>query len=85
MLQSAGITPKAPLTFRLTGEAGQSFGAFAVPGMELVLRGLANDFVGKSLSGGEIILRGQGRAGLFSPSCTRFSATSPCTGQPAEH
>ena len=64
MLQSAGIRPQAPLTFRLTGEAGQSFGAFAVPGMELVLKGLANDFVGKSLSGGEIILRGQGRAAL---------------------
>jgi glutamate synthase domain-containing protein 2/glutamate synthase domain-containing protein 1/glutamate synthase domain-containing protein 3 len=64
MLQSAGINPQAPLTFRLTGEAGQSFGAFAVPGMELILKGLANDFVGKSLSGGEIILRGQGRAAL---------------------
>ncbi len=66
MLQSAGIFARAPLTFRLTGEAGQSFGAFAVPGMQLVLKGLANDFVGKSLSGGEIILRGQGRAALQS-------------------
>ncbi|HTV81337.1 MAG TPA: glutamate synthase large subunit [Acidobacteriaceae bacterium] len=64
MLQSAGILARAPLTFRLTGEAGQSFGAFAVPGMQLMLKGLANDFVGKSLSGGEIILRGQGRAAL---------------------
>ena len=66
MLQSAGIEAQAPLTFRLTGEAGQSFGAFAVPGMQLILKGLANDFVGKSLSGGEIILRGQGRAALQS-------------------
>ena len=64
MLQSAGLAAKAPLTFRLSGEAGQSFGAFAVPGMQLILKGLANDFVGKSLSGGEIILRGQGRAAL---------------------
>ncbi|MGA8528239.1 MAG: glutamate synthase large subunit, partial [Acidobacteriaceae bacterium] len=64
MLQSGGKSSPATLTFRLTGEAGQSFGAFAVPGMQLVLRGLANDFVGKSLSGGEIILRGQGRAAL---------------------
>jgi len=64
MLQSGGRTSPATLTFRLTGEAGQSFGAFAVPGMQLVLKGLANDFVGKSLSGGEIILRGQGRAAL---------------------
>src|SRR5579872_5900251 len=64
MLQSAGEQPQAPLTFRLTGEAGQCFGAFAVSGMQLILKGLANDFVGKSLSGGEIILRGQGRAAL---------------------
>ena len=64
MLQSAGLTSHAPLIFRLTGEAGQSFGAFAVPGMQIILKGLANDFVGKSLSGGEIILRGQGRAAL---------------------
>jgi glutamate synthase (NADPH/NADH) large chain len=64
MLQSAGMTSDASLTFRLIGEAGQSFGAFAVPGMQLILKGLANDFVGKSLSGGEIILRGQGRAAL---------------------
>ncbi|HVT97370.1 MAG TPA: glutamate synthase large subunit [Acidobacteriaceae bacterium] len=66
MLQSAGQMARAPLSFRLTGEAGQSFGAFAVSGMELILKGLANDFVGKSLSGGEIILRGQGRAALQS-------------------
>jgi glutamate synthase domain-containing protein 2/glutamate synthase domain-containing protein 1/glutamate synthase domain-containing protein 3 len=53
---------KSPLNFKLTGVAGQSFGAFAVPGMTLVLEGMANDFVGKGLCGGELILRGQGRA-----------------------
>ncbi len=53
---------KSPLSFKLTGVAGQSFGAFAVPGMQLVLEGMANDFVGKGLCGGELILRGQGRA-----------------------
>jgi glutamate synthase domain-containing protein 2/glutamate synthase domain-containing protein 1/glutamate synthase domain-containing protein 3 len=66
VLQNQGLMPSAPLTFRLTGAAGQSFGAFAVPGMQLVLKGLANDFVGKGLSGGELILRGQGRAALQS-------------------
>jgi glutamate synthase domain-containing protein 3 len=66
VLQNQGMMPSAPLTFRLTGAAGQSFGAFAVPGMQLVLKGLANDFVGKGLSGGELILRGQGRAALQS-------------------
>ncbi len=51
-----------PMNFKLTGIAGQSFGAFAIPGMSLVLEGMANDFVGKGLCGGELILRGQGRA-----------------------
>ncbi len=51
-----------PLKFSMKGIAGQSFGAFAVPGMQLVLEGMANDFVGKGLCGGELILRGQGRA-----------------------
>ncbi len=50
------------LTFKMTGVAGQSFGAFAVAGMTLQLEGLANDFVGKGLCGGELVLRGQGRA-----------------------
>ncbi len=52
----------APLSFSMHGVAGQSFGAFAVSGMTLCLDGLANDFVGKGLSGGELILRPQGRA-----------------------
>ena len=46
----------------MNGVAGQSFGAFAVSGMTLQLEGLANDFVGKGLCGGELVLRGQGRA-----------------------
>ena len=54
--------PIANLSFKLTGVAGQSFGAFAASGMKLELEGLANDFVGKGLSGGVLILRGRGRA-----------------------
>jgi glutamate synthase domain-containing protein 2/glutamate synthase domain-containing protein 3 len=54
--------PGSSLVFRTRGVAGQSFGAFAVAGMTLELDGLANDFVGKGLCGGELILRGQGRA-----------------------
>ncbi len=50
------------LQFDMKGVAGQSFGAFAVAGMTLKLEGLANDFVGKGLCGGELILRGKGRA-----------------------
>jgi glutamate synthase (NADPH/NADH) large chain len=54
------------LTFSMTGVAGQSFGAFAVAGMTLELEGLANDFVGKGLCGGELVLRSRGRAALES-------------------
>ena len=66
LLQDYGVAPQAPIAFRLKGVAGQSFGAFAAPGMTLALEGLANDFVGKGLCGGELILRGQGRAALES-------------------
>jgi glutamate synthase (NADPH/NADH) large chain len=52
----------ADVTFELHGTAGQSFGAFAVDGMKLVLDGQANDFVGKGLSGGEIVIRPRGLA-----------------------
>jgi glutamate synthase (ferredoxin) len=52
----------ADVTFNLHGVAGQSFGAFAVEGMKLVLDGQANDFVGKGLSGGEIVIRARGLA-----------------------
>ncbi|MDR2401471.1 MAG: glutamate synthase large subunit [Deferribacteraceae bacterium] len=40
-----------------TGCAGQSFGAFLAPGITLRLSGEANDFVGKGISGGKIIIR----------------------------
>lgn len=66
LLNTNGTRTDALLTFKINGIAGQSFGAFAAPGMQLVLKGLANDFVGKGLSGGEIILRGEGRAALQS-------------------
>jgi len=44
------------LKFICSGVAGQSFGAFAGPGMTLKLTGLANDYVGKGLSGGDVVL-----------------------------
>jgi len=50
------------VTLRLNGTAGQSFGAFCTEGMTLVLDGQANDFVGKGLCGGEILLRACGLA-----------------------
>jgi glutamate synthase (ferredoxin) len=49
----------APRTvqLRFRGSAGQSFGAFCVEGMRLVVDGEANDYVGKGMSGGEIVVR----------------------------
>ena len=53
---------RADVTFKLKGTAGQSLGAFTVEGMKLELEGQANDFVGKGLSGGEIVIRACGLA-----------------------
>ncbi len=46
---------KVRITF--TGSAGQSFGAFGINGLSLLLVGEAQDYVGKGLSGGEIVVR----------------------------
>jgi glutamate synthase (NADPH/NADH) large chain len=45
------------ITVRLRGSAGQSLGAWAVQGLKLEVFGDANDYVGKGLSGGTIVLR----------------------------
>jgi glutamate synthase (NADPH/NADH) large chain len=45
------------ITVRLRGSAGQSLGAFAVQGLRLEVFGDANDYVGKGLSGGTIVVR----------------------------
>ena len=45
---------RGPVRLDLRGAAGQSFGAFAGPGVELTLVGQANDYVAKGLSGGRI-------------------------------
>jgi len=54
-----GMTGLQPghITVRLRGAAGQSIGAFAVQGLKLQVFGDANDYVGKGLSGGEIVIR----------------------------
>ena len=45
------------LTVKLNGSAGQSLGAFSAPGLKIEVSGDANDYVGKGLSGGTIIVR----------------------------
>ena len=54
--------PAGHLTVRLRGSAGQSLGAFGMTGLRLVVDGDANDYVGKGLSGAEIIVAPQGRS-----------------------
>ncbi|CAN5318267.1 glutamate synthase large subunit [soil metagenome] len=49
--------PDGTIDITLTGSAGQSFGAFLPRGITLRLEGDANDYVGKGLSGGRIIVR----------------------------
>ncbi len=48
--------PEDTVHLRFRGSAGQSFGAFVPPGMTLELEGDANDYFGKGLSGGKLIL-----------------------------
>ncbi|MQM30068.1 MAG: glutamate synthase subunit alpha, partial [Candidatus Accumulibacter phosphatis] len=52
----AGL-PDGTIEIRLTGTAGQSFGAFLARGVTLDLVGEGNDYVGKGLSGGRIVVR----------------------------
>ncbi|HUO89803.1 MAG TPA: glutamate synthase large subunit [Rhizomicrobium sp.] len=52
----AGL-PEDTISIRFTGTAGQSFGAFAARGVSLELVGDANDYVGKGLSGGRVVVR----------------------------
>src|SRR6266446_2453723 len=48
--------PEDTIEIHFTGSAGQSFGAFMPRGMTFILEGDANDYVGKGLSGGKIIV-----------------------------
>jgi len=52
---SAGL-PDDTIRIRLSGSAGQSLGAFLAKGVTLTLEGEANDYVGKGLSGGKLIV-----------------------------
>ncbi len=49
--------PAGHITMNLEGSAGQSLGAFGAKGLRIIVTGDANDYVGKGLSGAEIIVR----------------------------
>ncbi|MBI3322271.1 MAG: glutamate synthase subunit alpha, partial [Candidatus Omnitrophica bacterium] len=59
----AGL-PVGTIDLAFTGTAGQSFGAFCINGMRLVLVGEANDYVGKGMAGGELVIRPPDNAGF---------------------
>jgi glutamate synthase domain-containing protein 3 len=61
----AGL-PEGTVRLRFTGSAGQSFGAFLAPGVQLSLQGEANDYVGKGMHGGQIA--------VFPPTQAAYSA-----------
>ncbi len=50
-------SPPGEVRIHFTGQAGQSFGAFLASGVELSLEGETNDYVGKAMNGGRIIIR----------------------------
>ena len=58
----AGL-PDGTINIKFKGSAGQSFGAFAVRGLNLKLEGECNDYFGKGLSGGRIAIRPHARSG----------------------
>jgi glutamate synthase domain-containing protein 3 len=62
---SAGL-PRDTIRFRFNGSAGQSFGAFLAQGVTLELEGEANDYIGKGLSGGRLMVYPP-RASTFLP------------------
>ncbi len=49
--------PEASINLHFEGTAGQSFGTFLTHGVRMKLQGEANDYVGKGMSGGEIVIR----------------------------
>src|SRR5690554_3991031 len=55
-----------PITIRLIGTAGQSFGVWNAGGLHLYLEGDANDYVGKGMTGGKLVIR--------PPRCSTFEA-----------
>jgi glutamate synthase (NADPH/NADH) large chain len=85
--------PDDTIEVRLRGSAGQSFGAFAVRGLTMRLVGDANDYVGKGLSGGRLVLRPDGAApftaedNIIAGNTILYGATSGelyCRGQAGE-
>lgn len=74
--------PEHTLNVKFKGSAGQSFGAFLVPGINFKLEGEANDYLGKGLSGGRIAVLPPVRSN-FEARRTQLPETPFCMVQPA--
>ena len=64
ILRQPGRPADAPAKYEFVGSAGQTFGGFLTKGLNFRLVGEANDYVGKSLSGGTIAITGGEEASL---------------------
>ena len=74
----AGLRDGA-IHIKLKGAAGQSFGAFLAKGVTLELEGDGNDYVGKGLSGGRIVVYPPKRGDEDRRRSTRSSSATPCS------
>jgi glutamate synthase (NADPH/NADH) large chain len=54
----------APVTVKLTGSVGQSFGVWNAGGLHMILEGDANDYVGKGMTAGKLVVRPSPKAGF---------------------
>ena len=71
-------------TYLLRGTAGQSFGAWNVAGLNLTLVGDANDYVGKGMAGGRIVIHPPANRVIWLGK-PRSSAIPACTERPVEN
>ncbi len=74
--------PENTLKLNFTGAAGQSFGAFATKGLTMIVNGNTNDYLGKGLSGGKLIIKVPDKAtikpeeNVITGNVTLYGATS---------
>ncbi len=73
--------PDDTIVVKLSGTAGQSFGAWLAAGVTFDLTGHGNDYVGKGLSGGKLIIRPS--EGLKAPPPARSWPATPCSTAPS--
>ena len=74
----AGL-PEGTVKIKFKGSAGQSFGAFAVKGLDIRLEGEANDYFGKGLSGGRISILPPARHSVTARPSRQKRTSSPVT------